>query len=44
MTGPDVLSENKGNDVPGAHETHLTFILKLNRRPVETIILCHMLI
>ena len=43
MTGPDVLSENKGNGVPGANETHFTFILKFNRRLVETVILCHML-
>lgn len=43
MTGPDVLSENKGNEVPGAPETHLTFILKFNRRLVETIILYYML-
>ena len=43
MTSPETLSENKGNGVPGAHETYLTFTLKFNRRLVETVILCHML-
>lgn len=31
MTGPETLSENKGSGVPGAHETQLTFMLKVNR-------------
>lgn len=32
MTGPETLSEDKGDGVPGANETHLNFDNKSTRK------------
>lgn len=34
MTGPETLSEDKGDGVPGAHEAHLDFYNKSQQEKI----------